>query len=123
MAKDLFYRKMIESPRWKRVRVAKLKQQPYCEDCLKKGDMKGATEVHHITPVETAATQSEKMSLMFNLVNLMSLCHECHVRIHREMRVHTKETVKQRQKAKLESVMKTFFPGVVFDDCTPGGVF
>ena len=120
MAKDLEYRKMIQSRRWRRLRVAALRQHPYCEDCRQKGLTVGATEVHHVTPVETGATKAEKESLMYNPANLRSLCHTCHVEIHRRMRVHTKETVKQRQSQRLQGILETFFPGVVFERRTGG---
>lgn len=102
------------------MRVSTLKSSPYCEDCKKKGLRIGATEVHHIVPVETGATMAEKERLMFDPLNLRSLCHDCHMATHRQMRVHTKETVKARQRQRLESVMKTFFPGVEFGRETGG---
>lgn len=121
MSRDPFYRKMIQSRRWRRLRVAALKANPYCEDCLARGKRIGATEVHHIIPVETAVSEKEKMSLLFGMSNLRCLCHDCHVQTHRAMKVHTKETVKSRQKQRLDAVLKTFFPGIKFEESIPRG--
>lgn len=121
MSKDATYRRLIQSRRWRVLRVQMIKQRPYCEECFKNGLRVGATEVHHIEPVETAASDSEKESLMFNPANLMTLCHACHSRIHREMRVHSKQTVKARQKHRIEAALKAFFPGVDFTEVRPGG--
>lgn len=123
MSRDRYYRKLIQSRRWRRLRVATLLARPYCEDCLEKGKRIGATEVHHIMPVEPALSESEKQSLMFNPTNLRCLCRECHLRIHKEMRVHSKETVKERQQQRLESVLNSFFPGIKLEKPPRGAFF
>lgn len=120
MSEDRTYRKLIQSRQWRRLRVSWLKAHPYCEDCLAKGKRIGATEVHHIIPVEPALNEEEKRALMFDTSNLRSLCRDCHLQTHREMKVYSKETVKKRQKARLEAVLEAFFPGIKFEE-TPRG--
>lgn len=120
MSHDRFYKKLIQSARWRRLRRAALIRQPWCEDCLQKGIHVGATEVHHITPVETAYTVSEKERLMFNPANLRPLCHKCHIEVHKAMRVNTLETHRRREREKLSAVMSLMFPDVELPD-TPGG--
>jgi 5-methylcytosine-specific restriction protein A len=93
MSKDARYRKLINSKRWKVLRLQKLQAQPLCECCHKKHIITLATEVHHIVPVESVSTEREMILLMFDFDNLMSLCHECHAEIHKEMFSHTKENV------------------------------
>jgi 5-methylcytosine-specific restriction endonuclease McrA len=56
--------------------------------------------VHHITPIETAATMEEMRRLAFNPANLMSLCDECHHKIHEEMRSFDPANVKARAQAR-----------------------
>lgn len=85
MAKDPEYKKIITSARWLHVRKSKLTTTPLCERCAAKGRVRAATEVHHINPVERGLSYEEKERLAFNLSNLQSLCHECHVLIHTEM--------------------------------------
>ena len=95
MAKDLNYIKLINSKRWKVLRIKKLQSQPLCERCKDKDKITSATEVHHITPVESV-TRIEQMEIfMFDYNNLMSVCSECHNEIHAEMFSHTKENVKK----------------------------
>lgn len=120
MARDLTYRRLIQSRRWRNLRIATLKKRPYCEGCKEKDLIVGATEVHHIVPVETGASDDEKEKLMFDPMNLRSLCHDCHMQLHRLMRIHTKETVKARQRQRLETVLATFFPGEKFEGIPRG---
>jgi len=55
---------------WQRVRARVLREQPYCEDCLRQGVATLATEVHHLN------------GNVRNLLrgNLRSLCKSCHSR-------------------------------------------
>lgn len=95
MAKDANYIKLINTARWKRLRLKKLQAQPLCECCQGKEKITPATEVHHVTPVETVTTIEQMETLMFEYSNLMSVCHECHKNIHAEMFSHSKENVKR----------------------------
>ncbi len=85
MAKDKEYIKLIHTAKWLRLRKAKLTAYPLCERCKDNGNIRPATEVHHIVPVEDALSAAEKESLMYDAHNLMALCHDCHVEIHRQM--------------------------------------
>ena len=90
------------------MRRAKLRAQPLCEKCLAEGKAAGVAGgwirsahcVHHITPIETAATMEEMRRLAFNPANLMSLCDECHHKIHEEMKSFSRENVKERADAR-----------------------
>lgn len=91
---------MINSSKWRALRLRKLQAQPLCEKCLEEERTTAACEVHHIIPVEHARDTTAMRSLMYNYDNLMSLCHKCHSDIHKQMFSHTKENVKanrQRQ--------------------------
>ena len=102
MSRNPTYIKLINSKEWKILRQRKLMSNPVCEECDKSQRSKLADEVHHIVPVESASTASGMKSLMFNYSNLKSLCHECHVEIHRQLFSHTKESVKANNKRKTE---------------------
>lgn len=107
--KDADYVQLIHSARWVRLRRLKLGQDPLCEDCLREGRLRSATEVHHMRPVESVTTRQEKENLMFDIHNLRSLCHECHVKEHRQMgRSGSKEHTRERTKEKLEDFRKRF---------------
>ena len=60
---------LYNSPRWKALRDAKLKEDPLCEICGAE-----ATEVHHIQP------HNGDPAVFFDSGNLMSICHTCHAR-------------------------------------------
>lgn len=85
MSNDKEYQHLIHSAAWIRLRKWKLKEHPLCELCEQEGRTTLATEIHHVTPVEFAVNKDQKQELMYNAGNLMSLCHQCHVRIHTEM--------------------------------------
>ena len=99
---------IYNSREWKELRRAKLMAQPLCEKCLADGRAAGVAGgwirsahcVHHITPIETAATMEEMRRLAFNPANLMSLCDECHHKIHEEMRSFDPANVKARAAAR-----------------------
>ena len=85
--KKVFYAKgnhnawpqMYNSPRWKALRQAKLREQPFCEICGAE-----ATEVHHIHP------HNGDVDVFYDYDNLMSICHSC----------HAKETQKESEQRK-----------------------
>ena len=95
MSKDANYIKLISTTRWRRLRLTQLQAQPLCEQCQSEDKINPATEVHHITPVESVTTIEQMGILMFTPDNLMSLCHKCHKDIHTEMFSHTKENVQK----------------------------
>ena len=61
---------------WQKVRLAYLKRNPLCEECLKQDRVTPAVLVHHI---ENARDNPE---LRLDPNNLMSLCNRCHEDIH-----------------------------------------
>lgn len=84
-AKDI-YKYVYNTTRWKKLREAYLMQHPLCEMCEKDGKVNEATEVHHITPISNANTELEMKELGYNPNNLMSLCEDCHHKLHNEMK-------------------------------------
>ena len=108
MAKDKDYVSMIHKNRWLRLRKAKLTSDPLCERCKENGITKEATEVHHVTPVEDGLTQREKETLMYDIHNLRSLCHDCHVLTHTEMGRSGKVHAKRRASEQLARFVKKF---------------
>lgn len=93
---------------WAKLRLLKLKNNPFCERCMDEGRVRAAVEVHHVVPVENALTLRDKKSLMFDYHNLRALCHDCHVKTHTEMGRSGKLQARQRTGAQLEAFKRKF---------------
>ncbi|KHO62681.1 HNH endonuclease [Thermoanaerobacter sp. YS13] len=75
--RDRQYYEFYKSDEWERVKTqALIRDKGLCQLCLKKGIIKTADVVHHIVPLK------EDWSKRFDLDNLVSLCHECHNKLH-----------------------------------------
>lgn len=106
MSRDPRYQKLLNSKRWKELRVWKLRQtEGYCEICYREG-WRGidalAVDIHHKVPVESVIDQGEEAMkrVCFNPANLMALCVRHHVEIHQQAGSHTKEAVEERKQKK-----------------------
>lgn len=108
MSKDYNYRKMINSAQWRGVRKRRLESHPLCEVCKSNDMITPATEVHHITPCETARTVDDMRKLMFNEDNLQSLCHKCHSLIHANVKSHSRIKVKENANRSLQRFKENF---------------
>lgn len=112
MSRNPIYIKMINSKRWKDLRLRKLSDTPLCEACEAceaNGKSTLAGEVHHRIPVESVPTETRMRELMFNYGNLMSVCPACHADIHKEMFSHTKESVKANKRRQTQRFIDRFF--------------
>lgn len=108
MSRNPIYIKLINSKKWKELRNRKLQEHPICEVCENQGKSTLAIEVHHRIPVESGASKSRMEALMFNYSNLMSICHACHVEIHRRMFSHSKEAVKANNQRSTQRFINKF---------------
>ena len=103
---------IYNSPEWRKLRALKLQTQPLCEKCradgiaagvLPDGWIRSAHCVHHIVPIETASSKEEMKRIAFcGLDGLMSLCDECHRKIHTDAGYHKKAAVLQRREDRLQ---------------------
>ena len=59
---------------WMRFRVAYLSDHPYCQDCEARGELRIATEVHHVQRL------AERPDLRLDEANMLGLCRGCHSR-------------------------------------------
>ena len=108
--RDPEYIELINCQQWRDVRNAKMVEAKHlCENCLREGKMKPATEVHHIHPVGDALSFEEKKRLCYDPNNLICLCHECHEQIHREMGQRTKKYKKHLAESRAESFINRLF--------------
>jgi 5-methylcytosine-specific restriction protein A len=69
---------------WKNLRLEYLIHQPLCENCIEKGIVESAVEVHHKIPISQGKDILEKQTLGFDWNNLKSVCKECHKKEHRK---------------------------------------
>jgi len=103
--KDINYNKLIQSSEWRRVRNSYLQAHPTCERC---GRL--ATQVHHIQPLNRFIADLPKMYQMcFDEDNLMSVCDDCHIKLHQELGKFNGKANKEYRKEKLEAFRKNYF--------------
>ena len=109
MARNDNYIKLIHRNEWVKLRRQVLTTHPLCQRCEANGRLTAACEVHHIRPVEEAIGEAEQRRLMYDPMNLMALCHRCHVEIHTEMGRSGKVANKQRNDKQIAEVVERFF--------------
>ena len=72
---DMYHRpdhqRLYNTRRWKKLRLAQLTRQPWCEVCLRANIYTPATDVDHVEPHRGDAN-------IFFTGALQSLCHTCH---------------------------------------------
>ncbi len=69
--------KFYKSKKWKTKRQSILRRDEYlCRECKRYGKTAPATTVHHILPIE------QRPDLKLSSLNLISLCNECHNKMH-----------------------------------------
>jgi len=72
IVRDPAIKKLYNSPQWKSMRAAQLAREPWCVDCLERGQPTLATEVDHIEP------HHGDPALFFDEKNLASRCKPDH---------------------------------------------
>lgn len=98
---------IYQSKTWKLLRHSKIIHDPCCEVCAMRGIIKIADEVHHLRSFMTAEDQEERLLLAYDYDNLISVCRQCHNRIHNiDLKgCDTREKIKNRLE-KLEKFYK-----------------
>lgn len=108
-----YYKSLLSSWQWRRLRHDKLSSAVLCERCVQNGRTvpRLAVEVHHVVPVMSAAPDRRSMrALCMDPHNLQALCMECHREVHEEMRMHvSKEERKRIRHDQLERFRRKFF--------------
>lgn len=73
-------KKAYSSTEWRKIRNTYIKQHPLCEECLSKGRITPAQDVHHIkSPFKTGEIN---WNLLLDYDNLQALCKQCHAEHH-----------------------------------------
>lgn len=118
MSDNADYNRLIMCQRWRKLRRDVLSAHPLCSECERQGRVTLATEVHHITPIESAPGYAAKRRLAYSPTNLMPLCHACHVEAHNAM-ARGKKANRQRVENQLKEYRKRWLD----EDEPPGGDF
>lgn len=107
----LLRQKAYQNTTWRKMRDCYLREHPLCDECLKKGKITPATDIHHIkSPFRNGEIN---YALLLDEDNLMSLCKECHGNIHAAQQGHIspEEILKQ-----LDQLFDNNIPDSYFDD-------
>lgn len=110
-----YYKKLLNSRRWRALRRAVLEREPFCRDCKRDGVHTPATEVHHIRPVLSTRNRFDMELRAFDALNVVPLCHDCHVRRHTRLGKGTAKETTRRNREETENFIKKFYSE------TPGG--
>ncbi len=98
MSRDPRYQRLLNDKRWKLLRAEVFKRtNGLCELCKAEGFITPGVDVHHIRPVEQAKTVQEMERLCYDVNNVRLLCVPCHIKVHQDMRTHTKEKVAENK--------------------------
>lgn len=73
--------KIYHSTKWQKLRSAKLLTDPLCEMCLQNDIITPAEDIHHKDSFMNY-TGNTRLYKAFDFSNLMSICKECHGKIH-----------------------------------------
>jgi 5-methylcytosine-specific restriction endonuclease McrA len=76
-----FAKKFYKSKQWQKTRaMIWSRDRGLCQDCLKRGLVTPAAEVHHI--IELTPANIDRPEITLNPDNLISLCKDCHAKRH-----------------------------------------
>jgi 5-methylcytosine-specific restriction protein A len=90
--------KAYNNTNWRKLRDTYLKEHAVCQDCIAKGRVTPAQDVHHIkSPFKNGEVN---YNLLLDYTNLVSLCKECHAERHNKDLGNTtvEEIIKQLDK-------------------------
>lgn len=78
--------KIYNSERWRKLRAWKFACNPLCEMCLKESRTVPAEDIHHIISFMSTANTVQRKLLAYDYDNLVSLCKQCHQKVHNKKR-------------------------------------
>ena len=74
--------KYYNTKQWRNLRNRYINEHPFCEICAKRGRAVGAEHVHHKSFILNGKNDDEIYALLTNEDNIMSVCRECHQKLH-----------------------------------------
>lgn len=79
--------KVYQSAKWKKLRESKLMVNPLCELCLLEGKITPAEDIHHKDSFINYEG-NKRLEVAYDFDNLMSLCKQCHQKLHKNGTTH-----------------------------------
>lgn len=73
---------IYNTQRWRDLRAFKMLNNPLCEECEKADKVTPVDDVHHIVSFMSTDDLVYRTQLAFDYENLMSVCDECHQKLH-----------------------------------------
>ena len=98
--------KMFNDKRWPAIKafvwqrdggLCRVCKREGIENGVDDGYVKSGSVCHHVIPFESAKSKAEMERLFFDVNNIILVCRDCHAKIHREMKSHTKEKVMENK--------------------------
>lgn len=99
--KHVKYVHLLNDKRWKMLRQEQLRLHPLCQMHEKEGKIVSAQDVHHITAVESVPFDQME-AYCYDPKNLISLCRECHIKVHKDMKSHQGQLTRSLPKPETE---------------------
>lgn len=82
--KENISQKYYNNKGWRILRNSYIRKHPLCEMCLAEGKTVPAEHVHHKVPFLTGISEGDRLRLLLDQDNLMSLCIYHHNLIHKQ---------------------------------------
>lgn len=109
MSRDPRYQKLLNSKRWAEVKAfVDARAEGLCERCKREGFITPGKDHHHIIPVESANPDDPQAMerLAYDVNNIELLCIPCHIKTHKELQSHSKETIDERKQMRRQSFLQ-----------------
>ena len=99
--------KMFNDKRWPAIKAFVWQRDGgLCRVCKREGQEAGVEDgyiksgfaCHHVIPFESAKSKAEMERLFLDVNNIILVCKDCHAKIHREMKSHTKDKVAENKR-------------------------
>ncbi|MGN0061249.1 MAG: HNH endonuclease signature motif containing protein [Alloprevotella sp.] len=91
--------------KWRKLRAIVLSNHPICQECERRGIYRTATEVHHIKPIESANDTIQAEIMCYDPSNLLAVCRDCHIRLHKSLGKNTKASKLIRESILTQSII------------------
>lgn len=88
-------KKLYNTTQWRKLRDVVMKSNPLCAECLKKGKVVAAEDIHHIKSPFNYREGTINWTLAYDEQNLEPLCKQCHQEIHNRTKPSAEEVLKQ----------------------------
>ena len=113
MSRDPRYQKLLNSKRWAEVKAfVDARAEGLCERCKREGFITPGKDHHHIIPVESANPDDPQAMerLAYDVNNIELLCIPCHIKTHKELQSHSKETIDERKQMRRQRFLEANDP-------------